>query len=138
MYDPTRLKICNLAREQVAPLDAILPKLAPDVWREIALSVFVTLLSNKNWREMPEEQLALKSMEGVAIDLGGQQPYIPTGDNLVRADWRRKKVLEMLAEGVAYADAGRAVGITESRVRKIQAVERRKQKSTAQEAGKPR
>lgn len=123
MSNQARLKSRDLTAAQVAPLESSLPKGTPEVWRELALSLFITLLSLREWRSMTEAELAAKGAAGLGEDLGGTQPYIPVGNQPSALD-RKKQVLELLAKGGGYREAAYAVGLTEARVRKIEAEHR--------------
>jgi Mor family transcriptional regulator len=130
MFDPPRLKHRDLKAEQVQPLDRSIPGAWPETWREVALSFFITLLSLPNWRQLSEEQLAMRAAAGVGEDLGGTQPYIPVGERAADST-RREVVLGHLKKGMSYREAARATGLTENRVRKIELEDRKDRKQVS-------
>jgi Mor family transcriptional regulator len=76
-------------------------------------------------------QLALALTLGLAQDHGGTQPYIPVGA-MAAAGARARRAIEMLGARCSYQEAARATGLTESRVRKIEAEWRREQIASRQ------
>lgn len=127
MFD--RLALQDLSTLQLEPLHMRMPADWPDVWRELATSHYVTLLSAPGASEVAEPllaQLAIALTLGVAQDLGGSQPYIPVGAMLM-ANAKARRAVEMLGAGASYRDAAQATGLTESRVRQIEAEWRRQQ-----------
>ncbi len=127
MFD--RLALQDLSAQLLEPLRLRMPADWPDVWRELATSHYVTLLSAPGANEVAPlllAQLAIALTLGVAQDLGGSQPYIPVGAMLM-ANAKARRAVEMLSEGASYRDAAQATGLTESRVRQIEAEWRRQQ-----------
>lgn len=116
-------------------LEKAIPDGWPDVWRDFALSVFTTLVVLENWAAMSGEDLAMEVVKGIGQDLGGTQPYLPAGYKTAARD-RTQLVLSLLASGVGYRQVALKAGLTESRVRKIEAIERRKRRAAARAAGK--
>ena len=121
--DPTELTVA-----QLAPLEALIPQDWPEVWREMATSHYITLLSAPDFEAVRPEQLASLSVAlalGIATDLGGTQPYIPVGA-LLAASSKAQRVVELLDQRMSYRAVSAATGLTESRVRRIQSDWRRK------------
>ena len=48
---------------------------------------------------------------GVAQDMGGTQPYIPVGADMMNSA-RARRVIELLGQGMPYKDVADATGIT--------------------------
>ena len=120
--DPTELTVA-----QLAPLESLIPQDWPDVWRELATSHYITLVSAPGSETVQPEQLARLAVAlalGIAADLGGTQPYIPVGA-LLAASSKARRVVELLEQGASYRDVSIATGLTESRVRRIQSDWRR-------------
>ena len=130
MDQTQRLNIRELKAEQIQPLEGSMPQGWPDTWRELALSVYVTLLSQPAWAGFKPEVLAMQVAAGIGQDMGGTQPYIPVGYR-PSADERRLMALQMLAAGDGYRKIASALGLTESRVRKIESEDRRDRKKAA-------
>ena len=68
---------------------------------------------------------------GLAQDLGGTQPYIPVGAD-VMSSTRTRRVIELLNQGVPYKEVADATGITTSRVRNIERAWRQEQMAARQ------
>lgn len=122
--DPT-----ELAAAQLAPLEALMPKDWPELWREFATSHFITLVSapgSDAARPSDLARLALALALGLAADFGGSQPYIPVGA-LLAASSKARRVIEMLDQRKSYREVATATGLTESRVRRIESDYRRQQ-----------
>ena len=68
---------------------------------------------------------------GVAQDLGGTQPYIPVGAE-VMSSARARRVIDLLKQGLSYRQAADATGLTESRVRQIESEWRKQQMALRQ------
>lgn len=120
--DPTELTV-----EQLAPLESLIPQDWPDVWREIATSHFITLVSAPGSETVQPVQLARLAVAlalGIATDLGGTQPYIPVGA-LFAASSKARRVIELLQQGATYREVCADTGLTVSRVRRIQSDWRR-------------
>ena len=122
-----RLDLSTLKQEQLAPLEALMPAGWPVTWRDLATSHFVTLLSAPNPGE-PEAsaRLAVALTLGIAQDLGGSQPYIPVGAD-VMSSARARRVIELLGQRLSYKQVADATGLTESRVRQIESEWRKQQ-----------
>lgn len=117
-----RIELEAMAPEQILPLDSIIPPGWPDTWRDLATSHYVTLVSAPGAGAVEHGQLARLAMAltlGIAQDLGGTQPYIPVGAD-VMSSARARRVLELLKQGMGYRQAADATDLTESRVRQIE------------------
>lgn len=124
-----RADLATLSVEQIAPLEALLPPGWPDVWRDLATSQFATLVSAPGSESVPAHQLAHLAMAltvGIAQDMGGTQPYIPVGA-VMASGAKAQAVLQALSQGRGYREVAAEVGLTESRVRHIEAAWRREQ-----------
>ena len=132
MFD--RLNLTELTQEQLAPLEALIPPGWPDVWRELATSHYVTLISAPGADAVELSSLANLAIAltlGVAQDLGGTQPYIPVGAD-VMSSARARRVIDLLKQGLGYRQAADATGLTESRVRQIESEWRKQQMALRQ------
>jgi hypothetical protein len=112
-----RPDLADLAAEQLAPLEALMAEF-PDVWRDFARSQFQTLMGLHPSRAAFE--LAAESVEltrGIALDLGGTQPYIPVG-HYFASDARTMRVVNSFT-GNNHQELALREGITERRVRQI-------------------
>lgn len=124
-----RADLATLSVEQIAPLEALLPSGWPDIWRDLATSQFVTLVSAPGSASVPAHQLAQLAMAltmGIAQDMGGTQPYIPVGAAMASGA-KAEAVLAALSQGRGYREVAAEVGLTESRVRQIESAWRREQ-----------
>ena len=127
MFD--RLDLAALSSAQIAPLDALMGADWPDTWRDLATSHFVTLVSAPGAGTVEPvalAQLAVALTLGIAQDLGGSQPYIPVGAMLA-ASAKARRAMELLDQRASYRQVADATGLTESRVRQIEAEWRRQQ-----------
>ena len=124
-----RRELVTLPAADLEPLNALMPPAWPDTWRDLATSHYATLISAPGSEEVEQNKLAKLAMAltlGVAQDLGGTQPYIPVGAMLA-ASARARRAIEMLNRRASYREAAEATGLTESRIRKIEAEWRREQ-----------
>ena len=129
-----RLDICQLNPAQIAPLEALFADSWPDTWRELATSHYVTLLSAPGSEAVAQTHLAKLAVAltmGIAQDLGGTQPYIPVGAEVMTSA-RTQRVIELLRQRKSYRDVATIIGITASRVRNIERAWRHEQMSLAQ------
>ena len=129
-----RIDLSQLTQEQLAPLEALIPPGWPDVWRELATSHYVTLISAPGADAVELSSLANLAIAltlGVAQDLGGTQPYIPVGAD-VMSSARARRVIDLLKQGLGYRQAADATGLTESRVRQIESEWRKQQMALRQ------
>lgn len=125
-----RLKLHSLTAEQLAPLEGVMNPVWPEVWRDLAISHYLTLSCHPLAAVLDANaraQLALELAVGVGKDLGGTQPYIPNG---LRNSAKEKfdRVLRALKSGKSYKAVADDEGISASRVRQIekQAIDRRR------------
>ena len=129
-----RIDLSQLTQEQLAPLEALMPPGWPDTWRELATSHYVTLISAPGADAVELSSLANLAIAltlGVAQDLGGTQPYIPVGAD-VMSSARARRVIDLLKQGLGYRQAADATGLTESRVRQIESEWRKQQMALRQ------
>ena len=129
-----RMDMSQLTCAQVEPLEALFSDSWPDTWKELATSHYVTLLSAPGSDTVAQTQLAKLAVAltmGIAQDLGGTQPYIPVGAEVMTSA-RTQRVIELLRKGKSYRDVATVIGITASRVRKIERAWRHEQMSLAQ------
>lgn len=127
MFD--RPDIEEMSMDDLAPLSGQLPPDWPETWRNLATSHFVTLVSAPGAKDVDATvlaQLAMALTLGIAQDQGGTQPYIPVGA-MAAAGARARRAIELLGQRCSYQEAARATGLTESRIRKIEAEWRREQ-----------
>jgi Mor family transcriptional regulator len=127
-----RLDLSDLTKEQIAPLEALMDREWSQVWRDLALSHYITLTSTREEPQTLEEcaQMAVTLALGVAQDLGGKQHYIQAGTHLLQ-NRRAQRVMELLRQGVGYHGAASATGLSEPRVRRIERNWRAAQKAAA-------
>ena len=95
-----RLDPLELSPVQLDPLQALMPCDWPAFWREMATSLFITLISAPGSDSVPSDALARLAMAqalGFAEDHGGSQPYIPVGA-LLAASSKARRVVELLAQ----------------------------------------
>lgn len=124
-----RIDLSQLTQEQLAPLEALTPPGWPDTWRELATSHYVTLISAPGADAVELSSLANLAIAltlGIAQDLGGSQPYIPVGAD-VMSSARARRVMELLGQRLSYKQVADATGLTESRVRQIESEWRKQQ-----------
>ena len=124
-----RIDLSQLTQEQLAPLEALMPPGWPDTWRELATSHYVTLISAPGADAVELfslANLAIALTLGIAQDLGGTQPYIPVGAD-VMSSARARRVVDLLKQGQGYRQVADATGLTESRVRQIESEWRKQQ-----------
>lgn len=129
-----RLDVSQLTVEQIAPLEALFTASWSDTWRDLATSQYLTLLSAPGSSAVTHAQLAQLAVAltiGLAQDLGGTQPYIPVGAEVMTSA-RTLRVIELLRKGKSYKDVATATGITASRVRNIERAWRQEQLALAQ------
>lgn len=132
MFD--RWSLSELKPEQIAPLTVLFSPEWPEVWRDLATSHYVTLLSAPGSQSVAPPvlaQLAVALTLGIAQDLGGSQPYIPVG-SMLAANAKARCAVEMRGQGASYRDVAFATGLTESRVRQIETEWRRQQMAERQ------
>ena len=120
MFD--RIDAADLTTAQIEPLDALLPPDFPETWRDLATSLYTTLLSAPGAGAVDRTQLAqlaIAQTMGIAQDMGGTQPYIPVGATLASsAKWRR--VIDLVQQGLGYREVARITELTVVRIRQIE------------------
>ena len=119
-----RPDLAELTAEQIAPIEARTAGW-PESWRDIARSLYVTLVSRGEAARAPDAaqaaQLAVELMLGVASDLGGTQPYINQGRDL-KLSGMASRVIELIASTRQdYARVAQLLNISERHVRRIEA-----------------
>lgn len=117
-----RPDLSDLTADDIAPLERLFDPLTPDTWRDLARSQYLTLrtLFLGQHADTDLATLAMQLTKGIATDLGGTQPYISVGSQLMMSE-RVRKVIGLLNQGVSYVDVAKQCGkITESRVRQIE------------------
>ena len=127
-----RLDLSDLTQEMIAPLEALMDREWSEVWRNLALSTYITLTSTRTESQTLEDcaQMAVTLALGVAQDMGGKQHYIQAGTHLLQ-NRRAQRVMEVLRQGLGYHAAANATGLTEPRVRRIERNWRAAQKAAA-------
>lgn len=130
-----RPDLSDLTADEIAPLERLFDPLTPDTWRDLALSHYVTLRMVLRGDSKTDAELATMAMaltRGIAADMGGSQPYIQAGSQLL-ASARARRVVSMLEQGKRYREIAAACGkITESRVRQIEKEWLREQRAARQ------
>ncbi|WP_082836614.1 Mor transcription activator family protein [Acidovorax sp. GW101-3H11] len=129
-----RMDIAAMPPAQIQPLEALIPPGWPDTWRELATSHYVTLVSAPGAETVETASLASLAIAltlGIAQDLGGTQPYIPVGAE-VMSSARARRVVELLKQGQGYRQVADTTGLTESRVRQIESEWRKQQMALRQ------
>lgn len=124
-----RLGPMEISPAQFAPLDSVIPLDWPEVWRELAASHYVTLISAPGSETIAPHALAQLAMAlalGVASDLGGSQPYIPVGSVLM-ANAKARKVVELRNQKISYREVSMVTGLTVQSVRRIESEWRKQQ-----------
>lgn len=132
MFD--RMDLVDMTPAQILPLESLLPPGWPDTWRDLATSHYITLVSAPGADSVELSSLARLAVAltlGIAQDLGGTQPYIPVGAE-VMSSARARRVIDLLKQGLGYRQAADATGLTESRVRQIESEWRKQQMALRQ------
>ena len=131
---PERPDLSELTADELAPLERLFGPLTPETWRDFARSLYVTLrtlLAGRNG-DAAFAALAMELTRGIAADMGGAQPYIPVGAQLLNSA-RVRRVVDLLDQGKSYAEVAQLCGkISERRVRNIQAAWLREQRAARQ------
>lgn len=120
MFD--RIDAADLTAVQIAPLESLLPPDFPDTWRDLATSLFTTLLSAPGSDAVDASalaRLAIAQTMGIAQDMGGTQPYIPVGAMLAHSA-KARRVIELIQQGHGYRDVARLTELTVVRIRQIE------------------
>lgn len=129
-----RIDLSAVGAERLQPLEALMMPEWPQVWRDFATSHYLTLLSAPGANEVPMPKLASLAVElarGIAQDMSGTQPYIPSGERL-SVNARTQHVMALLGQGQSYHEVAKATGLTASRIRKIETKQRRQQMAARQ------
>ncbi|MBF5006368.1 helix-turn-helix domain containing protein [Diaphorobacter caeni] len=124
-----RLDPLELSPMQLEPLQVLMPRDWPEIWREFATSLFITLISAPGADAVPAEALARLAMAqalGLAEDHGGTQPYVPVGA-LLAASSKARRVVDLLGKGMGYREVSHVTGLTPSRIRRIESDWRQQQ-----------
>lgn len=119
MVLPPERDLAQLTSTDIAPLESALPEICSDVWRDFACSLYMTLLRVPNQTE-PREKLAALAVElllGIAHDLGGRQPYIPSGYKIAAAD--KAAAVRREFTGNNHRRLAQRHGVSDSRIRQI-------------------
>lgn len=121
MLAASRPDMAELGADQIAAIEARTCAW-PDSWRDIARSLYITLVSRPAPLPEPEAaQLAAELMMGIAADLGGTQPYINQGSALQRGG-KAERVVQLLRQHRQdYDRVGQLVGLSARHVRRIEA-----------------
>ena len=112
-----RLDPLELTPPQLEPLQVLMPRVWPEIWREMATSLYITLISAPGADAVPRDALARLAMT---------QPYIPVGA-LLAASSKARRVVELLGQRMSYREVSQITGLTASRIRRIEADWRREQ-----------
>ncbi len=115
-----RPELAELSAEQIAPIEARTAGW-PDSWRDIARSLYVTLVSRvQPLAPTDAAAQAVELMLGVAADLGGSQPYINQGADIQRSSMA-VRVINLLAQHRQdYDRVAQLVGMSVRHVRRIE------------------
>ena len=123
----TRPELSEITGAQLAALQEQLAPEWPPLWRELCTSCFITLrhLAQGGAAGLDADahdlaRLALALTLGLAQDFGGQPLYIPVGAALMSAA-KTRRIVAALRSGGSYATVARRHGVTERRVRQIEA-----------------
>jgi hypothetical protein len=116
-----RPDLAELCAEQIAPIEARMADW-PDSWRDIARSLYVTLVSRPGALAPADAAgMAVELMMGVAADLGGAQPYINCGSELRRSSMAAR-VMDLLRQHRQdYDRVAKLVHMSARHVRRIEA-----------------
>lgn len=126
-----RPELVELTAEQIAPIERRTTGW-PESWRDIARSLYITLVTVDGLATGEACALAARLMIGVAADMGGMQPYINMGDELVRSG-RVARVIDMLRGRPGdYEYVARAAALTARHVRRIEAAWLRQERARRQ------
>lgn len=130
---PERADLSELDAAALQPLEALFDRAWPEVWRELATSAYVSLLAVMDDADREDvARVACAVTLGLAQDLGGRQPYIPVGVAVV-ASAKMRRVIELLSnQRLGYRQVAAATGLTEGRVRQIEAAWRREEQARRQ------
>lgn len=131
-----RLDLSDLTAAEIAPLERLFDPLTPETWRDLARSQYLTLRTLFAGRHADADlaALALELTKGIATDMGGTQPYIQAGSQLL-ASARARKVIALRNQGKSYREVAQLCGkISEARVRQIENEWVREQRALRQDS----
>lgn len=121
---PQRPELVDLTPVQIAPLEALVQGW-PAAWQDFAHSHYLTLLAcEPRGASAPPErlaacaQLAAQLAQGIARDMGGEQPYINVGA-LFAAGEKAQRIVQAWRAGRPWDAIARAEAVTPRRVRQI-------------------
>ena len=116
-----RPDLAELSAEQIAPIEVRMAGW-PDSWRDIARSIYVTLISRAEpMAPLHAAAQAVELMMGIAADLGGSQPYINQGAEMQRSGMVARVVELLGRHRQDYARVAQLVNMSERHVRRIEA-----------------
>ena len=124
--DPAeRPRIEQLKPATLAVLEQRFAPAWPDAWRELATSVYLSLLGRAGGvATLGEDQLAVLAAQSEAImlglveDFGGRQLYVGVGKQMM-ASARAKRVIELINGGMGYEEVAELTGLVVRHVRAI-------------------
>lgn len=125
---PDRPDLADLDTATLQHLQAVMEPSWPEVWAELATSVYISLLAVQGRGNLPAlARQACAVTLGIAQDIGGRQPYIPVGSS-VAASAKMRRVIHMLTvERKGYRQVASATGLTEGRIRQIESAWRKEE-----------
>jgi len=110
----------ELRSEQIAPIEARTAGW-PESWRDIARSLYVTLVSRADPLAMDQAAgLAVELMMGVAADMPGAQPYINCGSELRRSGVAARVMGLLREHRQDYDRVAKLVRLSPRHVRRIE------------------
>jgi len=116
-----RPDLSDLSAGQIAPIEARTEGW-PDSWRDIARSIYVTLISRAEpLRGQAALALSVELMLGIAADMGGEQPYINMGSDFKQSALAARVVDLLARHRQDYDRVGQLVGKSGRHVRRIEA-----------------
>ena len=124
-----RKDLSDLTAQDLAALEVLMQPTWSETWRDLATSFYLTLICMPGAQAVAQDKLAQLAVElvlGVAEDMGGTQPYIAVGAEVMKSA-RFKRVIELRQRGLSYKAVATAVGITAARVRRIEHAWRKEQ-----------
>lgn len=124
--DPAeRPRIEQLKPATLAVLEQRFERSWPDAWRELATSVYLSLIGRAGGQaELADEQLDVLAaqseaiMQGLIDDFGGRQLYVGVGQRVL-ASARAKRVVDLVNSGMSYEEVAKTTGLVERYVRAI-------------------
>lgn len=120
-----RPRIEQLKPATLAVLEQRFEQSWPDAWRELATSVYLSLIGRAGGQAaLGDEQLEVLAAQSEAIlqglieDLGGRQLYVGVGVKVL-ASARAKRVVDMVNSGLSYEEVAARMGLVERYVRAL-------------------